>query len=135
MEEFFGRGGIGKGLGRIKSFQTWLPARNLYRDQTLESTWILAPSSSPPKPPSLPSSLFFPLPPAILSACACSIAQWCLTLCDPMECSPPGLSVHGILQARILEWVVMPSSRESSPPRDRTQVSCIFCIAGRFFTA
>lgn len=63
VEEFFGHGGIGKGLGRIKSFQTWLPARNLYRDQTLESTWILAPSSSPPKPRSLPSLLFLPAPP------------------------------------------------------------------------
>ena len=48
-----------------------------------------------------------------------------------MDCSPPGSSVHGILQARILEWVAISSSRESSQPRDRTQVSC---IAGRFFT-
>ena len=38
--------------------------------------------------------------------------------CDPMDCSPPGSSVHGILQARILEWVAMPSSRRSSWPRD-----------------
>ena len=51
-----------------------------------------------------------------------------------MDCSPPGFSVHGILQARILEWVAMPSSRGSSWPRDQTHVSCIFCIAGRFFT-
>ena len=50
---------------------------------------------------------------------------------DPMNCSPPGSSVHGILQARILEWIAMPFSRASSRPRDRTQVSC---IAGRFFT-
>ena len=41
-----------------------------------------------------------------------------LTMCDPMDCSPPGSSVHGILQERILEWVAMPSSRESSQPRD-----------------
>ena len=40
------------------------------------------------------------------------VAQSCLTLCDPMDCSPPGSSVHGILQARRLEWVAMPSSRE-----------------------
>ena len=46
-------------------------------------------------------------------------------------CSPPGSSVHGVLQARILEWVAIPFSRRSSPPRDQTQVSC---IAGRFFT-
>ena len=44
--------------------------------------------------------------------------QSCLTLYDPMDCSPPGSSVHGILQARILEWLAMPSSRGSSPPRD-----------------
>ena len=61
--------------------------------------------------------------------------QSCLTLCDPMDYSLPGSSVHGILQARILEWVAMPSSRGSSPPRDRTQVSCGSCIAGGFFTA
>ena len=51
-------------------------------------------------------------------------------LCDPVDCSPPGSSVHGILQARTLEWVAMPFSRGSSQPRDRTQVSC---IVGRCF--
>ena len=59
------------------------------------------------------------------------VAQLCLTLCDPMDCRPPSSSVHGILQARILEWVAIPFSRGSFQPRDRTQVSC---IAGRFFT-
>ena len=44
--------------------------------------------------------------------------QSCLTLCDPMDSSPPGSSVHGILKARILEWVAMPSSRGSSQPRN-----------------
>ena len=58
------------------------------------------------------------------------VIQSCLTLCEPMDCSPPGSSVHGILQAGILEWVVMPFSRGSSWPRDWTWVSC---IAGRFF--
>ena len=52
-------------------------------------------------------------------------AQLCPTLCDPMDGSLSGPSVHGILQARILEWVAMPSSRESSQPRDRTLISCI----------
>ena len=52
-------------------------------------------------------------------------------LWDPMDCSLPGSSVHGILQARILEWVFIPFSRGHSWPRDWTQV---FCIAGRFFT-
>ena len=58
-----------------------------------------------------------------------------LTLSDPMDCSPPGSSVHGIFQARILEWVAMPSSRGSFWPRDRTCHSCNSCIVGRFFTA
>ena len=61
---------------------------------------------------------------------ACLVAQSCPTLCDPMDSSPP-VSLHGILQTRILEWVAVPSSRGSSPPGDRTQVSR---IAGRFFT-
>ena len=59
------------------------------------------------------------------------VAQWCLTLCDPMDCSLLGSSVHGILQTRILEWVAIPFSRRSFPPRDQTPVSC---TAGRFFT-
>jgi len=46
------------------------------------------------------------------------------TLYDPTDCSPPGSSVHGILQERILEWVAIPFSRGSSQPRDGTQVSC-----------
>ena len=53
------------------------------------------------------------------------------TLCNPMDCSPPGSSVHGILQARILEWVAISSSRGSSRSRDWTRVSC---TAGRFIT-
>ena len=55
----------------------------------------------------------------------------CLTLYNPMNCGLPGSSVHGILQARILGWVAIPFSRESSQPRDWTQV---FCTAGGFFT-
>ena len=56
--------------------------------------------------------------------------QSCLTLYHPMDCSPPGRSVHGILQARILEWVTLLSSRGSSWWRDRTGISC---SAGGFF--
>ena len=59
------------------------------------------------------------------------VTQSCLPLCDPMDYSLPSSSVHGILQARILEWVAIPFFRGSSWPRDRTQVSC---IAGWFFT-
>ena len=64
-------------------------------------------------------------------AVLCLVAQSCMTLCHSMDCSPPGSSVQGVLQARILEWVAMPSSRGSSQPRDQIQVSC---IAGGFFT-
>ena len=53
------------------------------------------------------------------------------SLCDPKDCSPPGSSVHGMLQARTLEWVAMSFSRGSSRPRNRTYVSC---LAGGFFT-
>ena len=52
------------------------------------------------------------------------VTQLCLT-CDPMDCSPPGSSVHGIFQARILEWVAISFSRGSSRPRNWTRVSCI----------
>ena len=59
----------------------------------------------------------------------------CLTLCDPMDCSLPDSSVRGILQTRILEWVVMPSSRRSSQSRDRTLISYVSSIGRRgFFT-
>ena len=64
--------------------------------------------------------------------CVCVfIVQSCLTLCDLMDYSPPDLSVHGIIQERILEWVAIPFSRESFHSRDQTQV---FYIAGRFLT-
>ena len=59
------------------------------------------------------------------------LLQSCPTLCDPMDCSPPGSSVHGILQARILEWVAIPSSRGSSQCRDWTHVSYVSCIGRR----
>ena len=59
------------------------------------------------------------------------VAQSCPTLHDPMDCSPPGSSVHGIFQARVLEWDAISFSRESSQPRDRTRVSR---TAGRCFT-
>ena len=59
------------------------------------------------------------------------VAQSCPTLCDPMDCSLPGSSIHGIFQARVLEWAAISFSRRSSQPRDQTQISC---IAGRRFT-
>ena len=67
----------------------------------------------------------------ILSESENEVAQLCLTLCDPMDCSLPGSSIHGIFQARILEWTDISFSRGSSQPKDWTWVSC---IAGRRFT-
>ena len=58
-------------------------------------------------------------------SCPCSVAKLCPTPCGPMDCSPPGSSVHGISQARVLEWVAISFSRCSSWHRDRTHVSCI----------
>ena len=68
-----------------------------------------------------------------VSMCACSVAQSCPTLCDPMDCSLPGASIHGISKARILEWVVISSSRgfpnlpwvEPISPASPMQVDCL----------
>ena len=65
---------------------------------------------------------------SILHMHEAQLLQSCLTLCDTMDHSPRGSYVHGILQARILEWVAVPSSRESSQPKDQTQVSYVSCI-------
>ena len=59
------------------------------------------------------------------------VTQLSQTLCDPLDCSPPGSFIHGILQTRILERIAIPFSMESSQPRNQTWVSC---ITGRFFT-
>ena len=69
--------------------------------------------------------------PSCVCVCTAQSLQLCPTLCNPVDCSPPGSSVHGIMQARIQEWVAIPFSRGSSWPRDWIPVSC---IAGRFFT-
>ena len=67
----------------------------------------------------------------ISSYAAAAVAKSCLILFDLMDCSPPGSSVHGISQARILEWIAIFSPRASSPPRDQT---CLSCLAGGFLT-
>jgi len=64
----------------------------------------------------------------LLVSVLCSVAQSCPTLFGSMDCSPPGSSAHGIFQARILEWVAISFSRESSQPRDQTRISNISCI-------
>ena len=90
-----------------------------------------------PRKPGRVSS--FVLRKGLLESCSCLRSLCVLSCsvmsdCDPMDCSPPGSSLHGILQARILEWVASSSSRGSSQARDQTHISCVFCIAGRFFT-
>ena len=64
---------------------------------------------------------------------AYSIAQSCPTLCDPMNCSPPGSSVHGVFLARILEWVVISYPRGSSRPRDQTHIFWVSCFGKQIF--
>ena len=63
------------------------------------------------KPISLAKPLFLQGSVSVHQVCVCSVAQLCLTLCDSADCSPPGFSVHGVFQARILEWVAISSSR------------------------
>ena len=67
----------------------------------------------------------------LIAAAAAKLLQSCPTLCHPIDGSPPGSSVHGILQSRILDWVAISFSRGTSQPRDWTLVSC---LTGRFFT-
>jgi len=64
----------------------------------------------------------------------CSVAKSCLTLCDLMDCSPPGSSVHGILQARILGWVAISPPRGLPDPRIKSESPVSPVLAGRFFT-
>ena len=72
-----------------------------------------------PFPPASPPPLFFSFPylgQGLFLSCMCFSHQSCLTLCDPMDCSPLGFSVHGIFQARILEWVAIPCSKGIPDP-------------------
>ena len=61
--------------------------------------------------------------------CCCELLKSCPALCNPMDCSLPGSSVHGILQARTMEWVAISFSRGTSLPRDWTHTSYVSCIA------
>ena len=95
------------------------------RTQFLAPRWM---SSCPPLPlplcPLDPCPSGLPPPPRRASPPR-FVTQSCLTLCDPMGCIPPGSPVRGILQAGVLQWVAVSSSRESSRPRDGAQVSCM----------
>ena len=66
--------------------------------------------------------------------CLCLVAQSCTTLYNLLDCSPPGSYIHGIFQARILEWVAISFSSGSSQSRDWTHISCVSWTAGGFFT-
>ena len=101
---------------------------------SVTGSWVIVPEASHPhtRVPCRSS----PLPPRpcghlLLPAGKVLVAQSCPTLCDRMNCGPSSSSVHGILQARSLEWVAISFSRGSSRPGDGAQVSC---SAGRFFT-
>ena len=78
--------------------------------------------------------LFFSCVSSMCIFLLCMLSQSRQTLCDPLDCSPPGSSIHGIFQARIMEWGAISSPRRSSWPKDQTCFSCWPCIAGGFFT-
>ena len=84
-----------------------------------------------PAPPLFITASLWALWPTIHIYCCCLVAKSCATLCDHMDYSPPGSSVHGISPARILEWAAISFSRQSPQPRDQTRDSC---LAGGFFT-
>ena len=104
------------------SAQTPLSYPDFFSILPSSHNWILLPSEV--SPAHLTSHHLRP-------ALCVLVSQFCLTLCDPLNCSPPGSSLHGILQARVLEWVAISFSRGSAWLRNWTQDSG---IAGRFFT-
>ena len=77
------------------------------------------------------SPIFAQQKPTIVCLCVCLVGQSCPTLCNPLDCSPPGFSAHGTLQARRQERVVISSCRGSSQPRDPTSASYVSCIGRR----
>ena len=112
---------LGLEVAPVSASQSWATSLHLCSFMG-DLGLIRIPVWTPPSVPtwSVPHSPALPGDPIVHA----KSLQSCPTLCDPTDCSPPGSSVHGILQARILEWVAMPSSRGSSRPRDRTPVSC-----------
>ena len=120
--------------GSIKSLHFWNPLR--------QPRPKLPPGADLPQEPQkflMPVFLGFTRflysqssPPGLNSVCVL-VAQSCPTLCNPVDCSPPGSSVHGILQARILGWVAIPFSRGSSQSRDRNCFSrcrqILYCLS------
>ena len=111
-------------IGWWTQIWSWNPSQTRRPPNSVGNMW----ASGGPQPLGKSGRLRGPL-------CMCAESlQWCLSLCDPVDHCLPGPSVHGILQARILEWVAVPSSRESSQPSDWTHDFSVSCIAGGFFT-
>ena len=114
---------------------------NHFYSQAQRDTFELKPNANDSQMPpwaALPSSLdsgLYPVPYLNASleylCCRYLAAKSCPTLCDPMNCRLPGSSIHGILQARILEWLAISFSKGTSPPRDQTSVSYVSCIGRR----
>ena len=110
----------------------WRPVHRLWKTCMEAQSWAFKSSKEIGQKawglPSWKHLMPFPKPPVCLRA---KSLQSCPTLCDPLDCSSPGSSVHRILQATILAWVAMPSSRGSSWPRDRIRVSYVSCTGRR----
>ena len=130
MSQHFAWGGQSTGVSALTSFvpkkpQGWSPSELL----------VGSPCSPRDSQESSPTAQIKGINSLALSFIVISaqLLQSCPTLCDPMDYSPPGFSVCGILQARILEWAAIPFSRGSSQPRDWTHVSCGSCIVGESF--
>ena len=105
------------------------PSMELFRQEYWNGLPFPSPQDLPnpgmePRSPALQADALPPEPPGK----HCSVAKSCPTLCNPINCNPPGSSVHRISQARVLEWVAISSSRLGSQPRDQTHISCVSCI-------
>ena len=111
---------VGKVMSLLFIMLSRLVIAFLPRSKHLLISWLQSPSAV--IYPRLQQLIAWPL--GIL----CSVTKLCPTLCDPMDYNPPGSFVLGVLQARILEWVAISSSRGSSQPRDQTCVSWVSCI-------
>ena len=113
----------------------WLPQKSPV--PPVLNSWLIIRGRSQHSPDRKVTSLTLKrkiLKPKKSCVCVCSVTSVMSDLCDCMDCSPPGCSVHGILQARILEWVSMPSSRASSQPKYQTCISLKSpALAGEFF--
>ena len=107
-------------------------SRNICSHLTLTVRGVRGCSSSMSSEASFPGNSMNKIDFNCVHACVLSSSVMCDSW-QPKDYSSPGSSVHGILQARIMEWVAISSSRGLSWPRDQTRISCVSCIAGRFF--